>query len=157
MDSSQVEPLYRTLRITPSGPTCSGFHASAKQTKDATHAFDAIERGISEMPWIARLRRMTSGAGTIRRDVAARCVVRNWERVIPFFAYPEDVRRISYTTNAIESLHSQVREQKLRLQNAVDRRTAILGGTPVRLFQNSQKGVAADRATSIGVGFLYTD
>lgn len=30
--------------------------------------------------------------------------------MIPFFAYPEEVRRIIYTTNAIESLHSQVRK-----------------------------------------------
>jgi transposase-like protein len=30
--------------------------------------------------------------------------------VIPFFAYPMEVRRIIYTTNAIESLHSQVRK-----------------------------------------------
>ena len=30
--------------------------------------------------------------------------------MIPFFAYPADVRRIIYTTNAIESLHSQVRK-----------------------------------------------
>src|ERR1019366_324855 len=29
---------------------------------------------------------------------------RNWEQVIPFFAYPLDVRRMIYTTNAIESL-----------------------------------------------------
>jgi putative transposase len=31
---------------------------------------------------------------------------RNWEQVIPFFAYPPEVRRIINTTNAIESLHS---------------------------------------------------
>jgi putative transposase len=30
--------------------------------------------------------------------------------VIPFFAFPAAVRRIIYTTNAIESLHSQVRK-----------------------------------------------
>lgn len=35
---------------------------------------------------------------------------RNWEQVTPFFAFPEPVRRIIYTTNAIESLHSQVRK-----------------------------------------------
>jgi transposase-like protein len=29
--------------------------------------------------------------------------------VVPFFAYPPEVRRIIYTGNAIESLHSQVR------------------------------------------------
>ena len=30
----------------------------------------------------------------------------NWPRIIPFFAYPEEIRRIIYTTNAIESLNS---------------------------------------------------
>ena len=35
---------------------------------------------------------------------------RNWERVIPFFDFPNDIRRIMYTTNAIESLNSSVRK-----------------------------------------------
>ena len=35
---------------------------------------------------------------------------RHWEEVIPFFAYPVDVRKIIYTTNAIESLHMQLRK-----------------------------------------------
>ena len=35
---------------------------------------------------------------------------RNWERVIPFFAYPQEVRRVLYTTNAIESLNMQLRK-----------------------------------------------
>lgn len=35
---------------------------------------------------------------------------RNWEHVIPFFAFAPEIRRIMYTTNAIESLHSQVRK-----------------------------------------------
>ena len=30
---------------------------------------------------------------------------RNWERVIPFFIYPHEIRKIIYTTNAIESLN----------------------------------------------------
>jgi putative transposase len=34
---------------------------------------------------------------------------RNWAAVIPFFAFPEDVRRIIYTTNAIESLNAKLR------------------------------------------------
>jgi putative transposase len=34
---------------------------------------------------------------------------RQWEQVIPFFAFPPDVRRIIYTTNAIESLNSTLR------------------------------------------------
>ncbi|MBY0317900.1 MAG: transposase [Reyranella sp.] len=35
---------------------------------------------------------------------------RNWEQVIPFFAYPAEVRRVIYTTNAIESLHMTLRK-----------------------------------------------
>jgi putative transposase len=34
---------------------------------------------------------------------------RNWSEVIPFFAFPQDVRRMIYTTNAIESLNSTIR------------------------------------------------
>jgi putative transposase len=34
---------------------------------------------------------------------------RQWQQVIPFFAYPPEVRRIIYTTNAIESLNSKLR------------------------------------------------
>lgn len=34
----------------------------------------------------------------------------NWERVIPFFDFPPAVRKVIYTTNAIESLHSGVRK-----------------------------------------------
>ena len=33
-----------------------------------------------------------------------------WEQVIPFLAFPADVRRIVYTTNSIEALHRQVRK-----------------------------------------------
>ena len=35
---------------------------------------------------------------------------RNWEAVIPFFAFPPEVRTIIYTTNAIESLNASVRK-----------------------------------------------
>lgn len=34
----------------------------------------------------------------------------NWERVIPFFAFAEEVRRVVYTTNAVESLHMSMRK-----------------------------------------------
>jgi transposase-like protein len=35
---------------------------------------------------------------------------RQWEQVIPFFAYPPEVRKIMYPTNAIESMHMQLRK-----------------------------------------------
>jgi putative transposase len=34
----------------------------------------------------------------------------NWARVIPFFAYPTEIRRVIYTTNAIESLNMSLRK-----------------------------------------------
>jgi len=35
---------------------------------------------------------------------------RHWEEVIPFYDYPPEIRKMIYTTNAIESLHMQVRK-----------------------------------------------
>jgi putative transposase len=35
---------------------------------------------------------------------------RNWQRVIPFFAFPAEVRKIIYTTNAVESLNMSLRK-----------------------------------------------
>src|SRR6266850_6968929 len=35
---------------------------------------------------------------------------RAWTHVIPFFAFPPDVRRVIYTTNALESVHAQLRK-----------------------------------------------
>lgn len=34
----------------------------------------------------------------------------NWPRIIPFFDYPEDIRKAIYTTNAIESLNNSLRK-----------------------------------------------
>ncbi len=34
---------------------------------------------------------------------------RHWSEVVPFYAFPDDVRRIIYTTNAIESLNAKLR------------------------------------------------
>ena len=35
---------------------------------------------------------------------------RAWAHVIPFFAFPPDVRKVLYTTNALESVHARVRK-----------------------------------------------
>lgn len=33
----------------------------------------------------------------------------NWERLTPFFSYPEEIRKVIYTTNAVESVNSTLR------------------------------------------------
>jgi transposase-like protein len=35
---------------------------------------------------------------------------RAWAHVIPFFAFPPDVRKVLYTTNALESVHARLRK-----------------------------------------------
>jgi putative transposase len=44
------------------------------------------------------------------RTAALRVWERAWERVIPFLAFPDEIRRIVYTTNSVESLHMQIRK-----------------------------------------------
>jgi putative transposase len=39
-----------------------------------------------------------------------KCWRSNWQRVIPMFAYPQDIRRAIYTTNVIESLNFTLRK-----------------------------------------------
>lgn len=52
----------------------------------------------------------TSWATSPTRKAAIDVWRRAWPRVIPFLAYPDEIRRIIYTTNTIESLHMQVRK-----------------------------------------------
>jgi len=35
---------------------------------------------------------------------------RNWARIVPFFDYPADIRKVIYTTNAIESVNMSLRK-----------------------------------------------
>jgi putative transposase len=35
---------------------------------------------------------------------------RAWTHIIPFFAFPPEIRRLIYTTNALESVHAQLRK-----------------------------------------------
>ena len=37
--------------------------------------------------------------------------MRNWENVITIFSYPSEIRRVIYTTNAIESLNGVIRSR----------------------------------------------
>jgi len=35
---------------------------------------------------------------------------RNWQRIIPFFDYPLEIRKVIYTTNAIECVNMNLRK-----------------------------------------------
>jgi putative transposase len=45
-----------------------------------------------------------------RYPSVARTFRNRWSQFVPFLAYPQELRRILYTTNAIESLNSQLRK-----------------------------------------------
>ncbi len=49
-------------------------------------------------------------ANSKTRTAALAVWERAWDRVIPFLAFPDEIRRIIYTTNSVESLHMQVRK-----------------------------------------------
>ena len=39
---------------------------------------------------------------------------RQWQQVIPFFAFPAEIRKVIYTTNAVESLNMSLRKRSSR-------------------------------------------
>ena len=47
-----------------------------------------------------------------------------WSEIVPFLAYPQEIRRIIYTTNAIESLNSQLRKS-LRMRGPLPSDDAV--------------------------------
>ncbi|MGM9516966.1 IS256 family transposase [Roseateles sp. DB2] len=67
---------------------------TAASAEAAQAELDAFETG----PWGQKFPTVTA---TWRRA---------WDRVIPFFAFSPAVRRVIYTTNAIESIHSRLRK-----------------------------------------------
>ena len=67
------------------GPQCRGRRAGE---------FDAFAAG----PWGQRL------------PMVVKAWRAAWTHVIPFFAFPPDVRRVIYTTNALESVHASIRK-----------------------------------------------
>jgi len=78
------KPMATALR-----PIYTAVNADA-----ASAALDDFERG----PWG---RKFPTVVASWRRV---------WTHVIPFFAFPPEVRRLLYTTNALESVHAQLRK-----------------------------------------------
>jgi putative transposase len=84
--------------------------ASWKERKHLAAALKPIYRAEHAQAALERLEEFEAGDWGRRYPAIGQSWRRNWEQVIPFFAFAPDVRRILYTTNAIESLHSQVRK-----------------------------------------------
>ena len=84
--------------------------ASWKERKAIAGALKPIYRADhADAAWQA-LEAFDEGPWGQKYPAIAQSWRRNWEAVIPFFAFPTDVRKIIYTTNAIESLNASVRK-----------------------------------------------
>jgi len=85
-----------------------GF-VSWKDRKPVMPALRAIYRAKDAEAGLKALDDFDAGPWGQKYPAIAQSWRRNWEHVVPFFAYPESVRRIIYTTNAIEALNSKLR------------------------------------------------
>ncbi len=87
---------------------CMNF-ASWKDRKELAKALRAIYRAGDADAAALALDEFEAGPWGEKYPAVAMSWRRNWHLVIPFFAFPEAVRRIIYTTNAIEALNSKLR------------------------------------------------
>ncbi|MFM8802222.1 MAG: IS256 family transposase [Tagaea sp.] len=83
--------------------------ASWKDRKTVAQALRAIYRATDAKAGQDALAAFANGPWGVRYPAIAQSWRRNWDLVVPFFAFPEGVRRIIYTTNAIEALNSKLR------------------------------------------------
>jgi putative transposase len=82
---------------------------SWKDRKPVVPALRAIYRAKDADAGRQALDDFDAGPWGQRYPAIAQSWRRNWQHVVPFFAFPESVRRIIYTTNAIEALNSKLR------------------------------------------------
>ena len=85
-------------------------YASWRDRKALAAAVKPIYTAVSAEAAEGALEAFESGEWGRRYPTVVAAWRRAWDRVIPFFAFPPDVRRIIYTTNAMESVNAQVRK-----------------------------------------------
>ena len=82
---------------------------SYKDRKAVAAALKGIYRAIDAAAGEAELAAFEEGQWGRRYPAIAQSWRRAWTEVVPFYAFPDEVRRILYTTNAIEALNAQLR------------------------------------------------
>jgi putative transposase len=82
---------------------------SWKDRKPLATALKAIYRAVDAKAAEEALTAFEGSEWGLRYPAIGQSWRRAWAEVIPFFAFPDAVRRIIYTTNAIEALNSKLR------------------------------------------------
>ena len=85
-------------------------YASWKERKALAAAIRPIYTASSAEAALAELEAFTQGPWGQKFPTVAAAWRRAWDRVIPFFAFPPAIRRVIYTTNAIESINARLRK-----------------------------------------------
>ena len=84
--------------------------ASWKDRKALAAAIKPIYTAVSAEAAQAELDAFEAGPWGQKFPTVVSAWRRAWDKVIPFFAFPPDVRRVIYTTNAIESVNARLRK-----------------------------------------------
>jgi transposase-like protein len=85
-------------------------YAGWKDRKLVAQALRPIYTAVSEEAARDELQAFAKGPWGLKYPSIVQSWMRAWEHVIPFFVFPPDIRRVIYTTNAIESLNMQLRK-----------------------------------------------
>ena len=84
--------------------------ASWKQRKALAAALRPVYTAASADAAQAALDEFAAGPWGRQFPMVVKAWRQAWPRVIPFFAFPPEIRRMIYTTNALESVHARVRK-----------------------------------------------
>jgi len=85
-------------------------YAAWKDRKIVAAALRPIYAAASEQAAQHALQAFADGPWGIKYPMIVAAWQRAWDHVTPFFVFPPDIRRLIYTTNAIESLNMQLRK-----------------------------------------------
>jgi putative transposase len=85
-------------------------YASWKDRKTLAQAIRPIYAAVSAEAALCELDAFEHGAWGRKFPTVVAAWRRAWDKVIPFFAFPPAVRKVVYTTNAIESVNARLRK-----------------------------------------------
>ncbi len=85
-------------------------YASYKDRKVLAAALRQIYAAASEEAARQALQDFADGPWGAKYPTIVQSWQRAWEHVVPFYVFPPEIRRVVYTTNAIESLNMQLRK-----------------------------------------------
>ena len=82
---------------------------SYKDRKAVAAALKGVYRAVDAVAGAAALAAFDEGPWGRRYPAIGQSWRRAWDEVVPFYAFPAEVRRLLYTTNAIEALNAKLR------------------------------------------------